>query len=242
MAILLEQLNGVGNGTTLTTGNTSYNAVGSGITADTSQASSMGIPVAARIPASSVNGQLKWNGLSTTDFLARWLVCYPVLMGADHWMFSAEAAGSRAITLGYLGSFNKLRLYTAAGTGTTIWTAANAFVATRCYRIEVYMSGLSASTATVKVRMFSGATPLEALSGTATPVESYDGTGVSNTGTTNIDTINFAKVNTVTLAQDLYVGATALNTAPAGDQPWPLYTVPTRIPAPSRAVARAANY
>lgn len=242
MAVLLENLTGVGNGVNLSTSNTGFDAIQGTLTGDTSQASAMGIPIAAKVPASAVSSYSRWNGFSLTDFSARWLLCYPTLMGADHFMFVAAVGATRIINLSYVGSVNKPRLYTALGTGTTIWTGANAFVAGRCYRMEVFMSGLSASAATVKVRMFAGATPAEALGGTATPVESYDGTGISNTGTTAIDNISYGKYNTVTLAQDLYAGAFALNTAPAGDQPWPLYTVPTRIPAPSRAVARAANY
>ena len=210
MAILLEQLNGVGNGVNLSTSNTSFDAVQGTLVGDTSQASSMGIPLSAKIGASAVSSYVRWQGLSMTDYLARFLICYPVLMGADHWIFAAGVGGTKIITLGYIGSVNKLRLYTAAGTGTTIFTAASAFVATRCYRVEVYASGLSASAATVKLRMFSGATPLEALSATASPVESYDGTGVSNTGLTAIDTITYGKYNGVTLAQDYNVGGTRL--------------------------------
>lgn len=192
-------------------------------------------------PASSVATYTRWNvGLSLTKFKMKFLLCYPTLQSADHWVFAAGVGGTKVITLNTTpGNFP--RLYTAAGTGTTIHTFASTFVAGRVYRWEVFMDGLSASTATVKTALFSGATVQSALAST-TPDEEYDGTGISNTGLTALDTFTWGKYNSATLANAHHWDGVALDTDPPADYRWPYYTRPIRTPLPSVAVARAANY
>ena len=135
--------------------------VGSASSADTSQASSMGIPVrASRLrPSTGSSGGTVCR--RPTSSRAGWSATGA--MGADHWMFGGGCRVG-AITPRVPRLVQQAPPHTGGGHRHHDLTAANAFVATRCYRIEVYASGLSASTATVKAHMFSGATPLEALS------------------------------------------------------------------------------
>ena len=141
---------------------------------------------------------------------SRFYLYYPTLLGADHWPWQACIGGgaTRILTL-KVTTGNKLQLTTPAG---SVWTDAAAFSAGQWYRAEVYMNGIDTSTATVKVAYF--------LHSTA-PIDSYDGTGTSNTGSTNIDSVFFGKTNGATIANPFYVDDIAVDTAPSADYVWP---------------------
>jgi hypothetical protein len=237
VAILRNSFEGGTNTTVLSTGNTGGTSgdaanliVGSPTFSSTRSVSGS---LSMRIAADSVAQQFRWNGLSLSKFKARMYFYYDGLQSTDNYLFVTAVGGTRTIICNVNGA-NKLRLYTAAGTGTTIWTATNALSAGSWYRLECYGNGLSASTADVKVAYFP-------VHGT-TPTEAYDGTGVSNTGLTAFDNVIFGKQNAATVANDLYVDEVALDTDPSSDYTWPLYTAMPRTPLPSAAVARAANY
>lgn len=168
------------------------------------------------VPSGSTAQQFKWTGLSLTKFKARFDINYVNgVNSADHQIFTADVGATKIITLGMITT-NKLRLYTAAGTGTTIWTSSTTLGANTHYRVECYMNGISATTATVKIALYAGHS--------TTPLETYDGTGISNTGTVNIDNFVYGKHNAVSTANSYVIDNVAFDDNPSSDYVWPSYT------------------
>lgn len=231
MTVLQNSFEGGANGVALTAGNTggdsgyAASSIQGTVTFDSSLAARGSR--SAQCPASAAASYFRWSNLGLTRFKARFYLHYVGLQSADHWPFAAAVGGTKNITLQVI-STNKLRLYTAAGTGTPIWTASPSFVAGSWYRIEVYANGLSASAATVKVAIFAGHDTVA--------LDAYDGTGVSNTGLTPFDNVTFGKYNAVTLPNAHNIDDLALDTDPATDFVWPSLT-----PAPPFTAAVPIN-
>ena len=146
----------------------------------------------------------------------------PTSLTADWWNMVVAVGGTKVVTLS-VNSANKLRLYTAAGTGTTIWTATNAMSTTAWTRIELFVSGLSATTATVKVALYDD---------TDTLIQEYNGTGISNTGLSNFTNISFGRYQSSAGSHDVwiddiayevggsgYIGPVGANEAPTATAP-----------------------
>ena len=152
----------------------------------------------------------------------------PTSLTADWWNMVVAVGGTKIVTLSVLSN-NKLRLFTAAGTGTTIWTSPNALSTTAWTRIELFVSGLSASTATVKVATY--------LGDSGTIDQSYDGTGISNTGASNFTNISFGRYQSTGGSHDVWIDDLAWEVGGTGF----IGAVGANIPPTSTAPADVTN-
>ena len=143
--------------------------------------------------ADTTAGYFRATGLSITSCAARlYLMAVGTVPTTDFHVINILTGGTTRVASVHINAAGKLRVSDASGT-TGVWTATNALVAGRIYRMEMsWATGSSSSTGTLAFDYYACGT-LDAFADTTTPVQ----TGYSSTT---------ANVGSGTAASDIYLG------------------------------------